>query len=396
MSGQIPNPLKRVFAVFDKELRDALRDRRSLGSALAFAVFGPLFLAMILGALAKSRQSDGPLALPVVGADNAPRLVAFLEQQGAELVDPPADPAQAIRDGESDFVLVISDGYADDWSALRPATVQLLHDSSRSSGAGQLRKLRGWLESWSQRAAQHRLLLRGVEPSITNALAIERLDFASAKAQAARILGSMPVFFLLATFVCAMNVAIDTTAGERERGSLESLLTHAIPTRQLATGKWMAAVVLDILGLAVMLMLSIAVLRPERFEGLGVTVQFGRQEALAVFLVLLPLTLMAPALQMVMAIFAKSFKEAQTYLSLMIFVPMIPGFLLMTEVFDIAPWMHGVPVLAQQVQILDLMRGEAITTPQLLGGALATVATAALLVTLVGHLLGRERIVLAR
>ena len=391
MSGITP-----LTAVFRKELTDALRDRRSLISAFAFAFFGPLFLAMVLGSLARSQEIDGPLEVPVLGADEAPGLISHLERQGATIVDAPEDPEVAIRDGSVDFVVIVPDGYGEAWNSLRPAPIQVLYDSSRSSGASRRQQVEGWLQGWGSETAQLRLLARGVDPSITRPLEVQRQDFASTMALAAKILGSLPVFFLLATFVCAMNVAIDTTAGERERGSLESLLAHAAPNSQLAAGKWLAAVVLNLLGLVAMLGVSILALRPERFEGLGVTVQFGRAEALSVFWVLVPLVLMAPALQMVMAIFAKSFKEAQTYLSLMIFVPMIPGFLLMTETLEVVPWMHGVPVLAQQIQILDLLKAQPATLAQLALGALATGLATFALVALIGRLLGRERIVLAR
>ncbi|MEM8934235.1 MAG: ABC transporter permease, partial [Acidobacteriota bacterium] len=346
--------------------------------------------------IAKTQRIDGTVEVPVVGAERAPSLVAFLEQHGAEIVEAPDDPSAAVRDGELPFAVIIDEDYPENWRALRPATVELVFDASRNRDASRRRQVAGWMEAWNQEITQARLLVRGIDPGITRPVALQHVDVASARARGIHILGSLPMFFLLAAFVCAMNVAIDTTAGERERGSLEALLAHAVSTRALAIGKWMTAVIFDAIGLIAMLVVSMAVLRPERFEGLGVPVTFGLDEALGVLVVVLPLTFMAPALQMTVAVFSKSFKEAQTYLSLLIFVPMMPGFLLMVEAFEVASWMHSVPVLAQQVQILDLLRGDGVTSGHFFAGALATLAVGFVLVILVGHLLGREKIVLAR
>lgn len=388
--------IQKTLAVFRKELTDSVRDHRSLLSAYSICLFGPVFIVLMMGTLAKSQKIDGSIAVPVVGAEHAPQLMAYLEQKGAEIVEPPEDPTQAVRDGEVAFVMVISEDYGDDWNALQPATVKFLHDSSSNKGRSRYRRVVSWIRDWSQQTAQFRLMARGVSPEITRPVNIEPVDFASTMARAAQLLSSLPMFFLIATFVCGMNVAIDTTAGERERGSLEALLTHATPTYALAAGKWLATAVLASVGVILMLAVSVVVVRPERFEGLGITVNFSPNVALAAFGVLLPLAVMVPALQMLVAIFAKNFKEAQTYLSLMTLLPMVPAMLLMFDAFDVEPWMQTVPVLGQIVQILDLIKGEALAMGLVLGGAATTLLIGVVLVGVVGHLLGRDRIVLAR
>ncbi|MCG8462537.1 MAG: ABC transporter permease subunit, partial [Holophagales bacterium] len=343
--------LNEILAVFRKEMIDSVRDRRSLVSALAFAVFGPLLVALLLGALAERQVSEDGIEIPIAGAERAPSLVRFLEQQGASIVDPPPDPERAIRDGGVYFVVRIDPDYPEAMRRSSPGAVEILHDSSRMSGDSQRQKVIAWIQAWGSEVADLRLLSRGVDPAVTRPISVRMLDFASEQARAARILGSLPMFFLLAAFVCGMNVAIDTTAGERERGSLESLLAHGVPRHALAFGKWATAAIFTSTGVALTLAFSIFLLRPERFEGLGVSVRFGLEEAGGVLALMMPMALMAPALQMTVAIFSRNFKEAQTYLSMMMFLPMIPGFLLLAEVLEIEEWMHSVPVLAQQIQI---------------------------------------------
>jgi sodium transport system permease protein len=338
--------LQQILTVFKKECTDSLRDRRSLGSALLFSLFGPLVVAGMIGTLAEERAMDGPLEVAFVGAERAPNLVDFLAAQGIVALEAPADVEEAVRRGEVDFAVRLAEDYGESFRTFEPAVVELVFDGSRERGFRDMRRVRDLVEAWSGQVAQQRLVLRGVDPRITRPVRVELRDFATPRARGVRVLGSLPMFFLLAAFFGAMNVAIDVTAGERERGSLESLLVHAISTRTLATGKWLATTVFGLLAVALTLAVSVVVFRPERFEGLGVRVDLGVADALAILCVLLPLVLLAPALQMLIAMFSKNFKEAQTYISLLLFVPMVPGFLLLLEVLDIVPWMHAVPVLA--------------------------------------------------
>ncbi|MEM1179167.1 MAG: ABC transporter permease subunit [Acidobacteriota bacterium] len=385
-----------VAAVFEKELVDSARDRRSLISAFAYALLGPLLVASMLGFLADRRDTDRLIEIPVAGAERAPALMEYLRGLGASIAPPPADIERAVQRGDVPFVLVVPEHFSERYRDLRSAPVELYFDASRSEGRSQRRRLEGWIRGWGDEVASLRLLARGLDPQIVRPVTIEGRDLATPSALGAQILGSLPMFFLLATFVGGMSVAIDATAGERERGSLESLLAHSASTDALAVGKWLAVVVFNLLGLVSMLGISIVVLQPERFIGLGVAVNFGIEQAAGVLVLMIPLALMVPALQMVMAIFARSFKEAQTYLSLLILMPIVPGFLLLLEAFDIVPWMHAVPVLAQQIQIVQLIRGESISQVAFFAGALATLLSAVVLVWLVGRLLGRERIVTSR
>lgn len=388
--------LHEILAVFQKEMIDSMRDRRSILSGLSFAVFGPLLVVLMLGAVADRQRADGPLEIPLIGAERAPALVEWLEQQNARIVSAPADYERALRDGELDFVVEIDSEYGDHYRQLRPAVVRVAYDSSRLGGSSKRRRVVRFIQGWGSEVAQLRLLARGIDPSITQAIRIEQRDHASEQARGAQVLGSLPMFFLLSAFICGMNVAIDTTAGERERGSLETLLAHGVASISLAVGKWATAVAFNVLGVVVTVLVSLLLLRPERFEGLGVAVRFGPAEALGVLVIMLPVALLAPALQMSVAIFSRNFKEAQTYLSLLIFVPMVPGFLLLAEAIEVQPWMHWMPVFGQQLQLLDLMRGDTVGSGQFFAGALGTLALAFAFVVLVGRLLDRERIVLAR
>lgn len=385
-----------IFSVLRKELVDSLRDRRSVTSGLIYALFGPLLAAMLLSAMGKTMGGDKPLEIAVIGAERAPNLIFYLEQRQVQVRPAQGDAQDALRRGKEAVVLDIAEDYGEDLRAQKPAGLRLVHDASKPAAGRALRRLRGHLDAFGRDTARWRLLARGIDPAVAQPLRVQALDISTAMSRGSRILGSLPIFFLLAAFIGGMNVAIDTTAGERERGSLESLLCHAVPASALAIGKWLAACAFALLSIVVMLAVSMLVFGRMSFEGLGVSVRFGFAEAFSVLLVLLPLAFLVPAVQMLISIHAKNFKEAQTQLSLLMFLPMIPGFLLIAGALEKKEWMFSVPILGQQIAIFDMLGGEAIPAASFAAGAASTLLLGLLLVFVLGRLFGNEKIVLAR
>ncbi len=386
----------KALAVFAKEALDAVRDRRSLTSALSFALFGPLVLGMALATLAKKNGDDGPLKVAVAGAEHAPSLIRFLEQNRVEIEAPPADLEGAVRRGDLKLALVIPPDYGKDFRASRPATIRLVHDAARMGSSTPVRRVERLLERYSGQVATLRLTARGISPKIVQPVEVAQIDLSSAASRAALALGSFPIFLLMSAFIGGMNVAIDTTAGERERGSLETLLVHAVPRLDLVVGKWMAAVVFNLLAVVLTLFFSFLVLRWDRLQRMDLPVALSVEDALRFLALLLPLALLAPALQMLIALFARSFKEAQTQLSLLLFIPMIPGLLLSFQSFEPKPWMRAVPMLGEQVVMGDLLRGRTVDPATLAMTATVTLALTVVCLVATSRLLQHERIVLGR
>ena len=384
----------KALTVFRKELADSWRDRRSLTSALTFSLFGPLFTALALSLVLK--PDDRTVELAVAGADRAPSLVRFLEQNDVEVRPAPADPRAAVRQRDLELALVIPESYAADFRQSQPARVELVYDASRTRRRAAVRRVQTLLESYGRQVANVRLIARGVSPQVAQPVQVDRVDLSTAASRAAFAMASLPIFLLMAAFVGGMNVAIDTTAGERERGSLESLLVHPVPRGALATGKWMSATAFNLLGVVLTLGLMVAVLRSDRMQRLDVPAGMGTREALMVLAVLVPLALLAPALQMLISIFSRSFKEAQTYLSLLLLVPMLPGFVLTLGQTETRPWMDALPLLGQQILVLKILRGEATDPLMHVLLAAVTLAATAVSIAVIARLLHNERIVLGR
>jgi sodium transport system permease protein len=383
----------KALTVFRKETLDALRDRRSLGSALIYSLFGPL---VMVSALASMAPRDAALELAVAGAERAPSLVRFLEQNGVTVRPSSSDVRAAVRSGGLDLALAVPEDYAGDFRASRPARLELVHDASRNDLRRPVQRTRELIERYNTQVAAQRLTARGVSPGVAQPVRLAEVDLSTAASRAALALGTFPIFLLMATFIGGMNVAIDATAGERERGSLEPLLVQDVSRADLALGKWMAAAAFNLLGVGLTVLVSYLTLRWDRLERLDVPVALSGADALRLLALLIPLAVFAPALQMLVALFARSFKEAQTWLSLLLFVPILPGFVFAFRRIATEPWMHGTPMLAQQVLISDLLRGQAAGPAAHALAAAATLAAAALCVAVTARMLSHERIVLGR
>lgn len=390
------NALSRIWVVVQKEVLDNLRDQRSVFSALMSTLIGPAILLLLIVILGKSvfnESTDTPLEIPLAGGEHAPGLVAYLEQNGAILMPAPENPAEAVRNGDLELVVVIPPGYGEDFTSGNPATVELFQDSSRQSTMMDVERVRSLLSSYSQQTGAQRLLARGVSPVITRALSIEAVDVSTPESQSLIFLNMMPYFIVMVVFTGGMYVIIDATAGERERGSLEPLLINPIPRREIVIGKLLASLPFAALAVAFTLIafgLGFNVFPIEDYLGfqlaLDVNALFG------IFLLALPMVLLASALQTVIVTFTRSFKEAQTYVGFLPLIPALPGLGLAFLPVKPQLWMMLIPTFGQQILINQLMRGEVINTLHVVLSVIATLLLALVLIAVAIRLYERERI----
>ena len=200
----------------------------------------------------------------------------------------------------------------------------------------------------------------------------------------------LPIFLVVAAFVGGMGLAADTIAGERERRSLEALLSHPVSRWALVVGKWAAAALVALVTVGLTLVSTGLLLRHPRVQALDLPLGLSAADAAAMGLVLAPLAVMVTAGQLLVALFARTYKEAQTQLSLLMFLPMLPGFLFAFGSIPIATWMIWTPVLGQQLMLSDILRGVVPAATVMAGLALITLGVGAALAGVTTHLLTRE------
>jgi sodium transport system permease protein len=380
-------------AVASKELIEALRDRRSLMSALLYGLWGPMVMALALTALARDRRPDRPLTIALEGRAGVAALASFLAERNATVVEAPPGVADRIRARDVTVAVVVTDRYATELDAQRPARLGLLFDASWAESRAAADRLRALLDEYGRRITANRLILRGISPAAIRPLKIVEQDLSTAAGRAAAVLSTLPIFLLVSAFVGGMGISADAMAGERERGSLESLLIHPVPRPSFVLGKWAAAAIVSLATVTLTLATSQAILRHPRIQALDLPVGLSGADLAAMWLVVAPLALAVASIQILIALGAKTYKEAQTHLSLLIFLPMVPGFLFAFGSVDAAAWMRWTPLVGQHLLIGDILRGDVPSPGHTIAVTLLTLAAGAVGVLMASSLLNRESIV---
>ncbi len=349
-----------VMAVMRKELLDLSRDRRTV---LLGLLLMPLLLpAMLLGvgSLAEKRattQLEKTLQLPVIGAEHAPNLVAFVAMQNIEILPAPNDADADIREQNYDIILRIPESYPEQWRSSEAADIELIYDSTRRDTEIPLRRVQGTLEAYSATAGKLRLLSRGVSPSLDAAVRVNSRDLATPEAKRGQVLAAMlPYLLILSAFLGGAYLVIDATAGERERQSLEPLLATPASREGVMSGKILAACVFGMISLLLILLSFKATFAFGGGIFRGIDVSWLVIAKLLV--VLVPMVLLGTVLLTLIAASVKSVKEAQSYMSILMFLPIIPTIALMVSPVKDQLWMFMVPFLAQNQMIVRLLRSE--------------------------------------
>ena len=355
----------RFLIVFLKEFRETLRDKRSLGLLALFTLMYPVMLGYILNQQIEraTRPEREGIALSVIGAGKAPTLMALLKQKNVTITALPAtgdDQIEALLRGrKTAAVLRLSDNYTADYAAMRPAKIELWYNSASDLDARR-RDIEEILQAYSANIAGARLLAHGVSPATMAPIKLQRYDTGSNAARSAGLIGSILGFLFFPAFICCLSAAVDSTAGERERRSLEVLMSQPAHAWELIAGKWLAAGALSIIGITIELALAHAILSWLPLEEIGMSWRVSSQDLALVCLVSVPLSLFAAGLQIAIAMNAKSFKEAQSMLSFIMLVPMIPGIAVSMLELKTATWMYLVPMLSNQTLLREIAKGEAI------------------------------------
>ena len=355
--------LSTMWIVMLKELRDIGRDRRTLALTL---LLGPLlFPALILGmgALAEKRaktQIDKVLEVPVIGMERAPNLMAFLATQGIKAVQAPADLEAALREQRQDVGLRVSESFAEAWRAGRPALVEVMLDTTQRDSSIPGQRLRGALAAYSGQVGALRLLARGMDPSVAQPVNTGTLDVSTPEAKRGLMLSVMlPYFLIITAFLGGAALVLDATAGERERQTLEPLLATPAPRGAIVSGKIVAACLLGVVSL--LLSLLAIKLSAQFATGMARSLDMSLMSIASMLFVLLPMLLIGTSLLTFLAAAAKSLKEAQSHMTWLMLMPMIPTMMLMVNPVKTQLWQFAVPFLAQNQLLLKVIRAEPIS-----------------------------------
>lgn len=384
--------------VFWKEVRENMRDRRTMFSTFVLGtLMGPVLFAGLIGLMISVtlERAEKPLKLPVAGGEHAPNLIAWLKTREVEIEPAPADAEAAIRKRDVDVVLRIPAEYAEQWREGRAATLELIVDRSQQKAEQTIRRAERLIGEYASVTVSQRLLVRGISPEVVQPVLIADVDQSTPQSRSGMLLAMLPYLLILTVFAGGNYLATDATAGERERQSLEPLLINPVSRGQIMGGKLMATFAFAVVSLAISLLAFAAVGPLLPVEKIGMVVKFGPTEIALLFLVVAPLGLIGAGLLTSVSAFAKGFREAQTYNTLLIILPAIPSMLMALNPVKPSDWMYAVPLLSHQLLIEQTVRGESVVPWQAAASIGCTLAIGIVIALVAARLYHREHLAIS-
>jgi len=388
--------LRGIWAVFRKEFHENLRDKRTLVSAL---VFGPVISPILVAALVQfgisqaETQYEENIVVAVSHAENAPNLVDYLAARGVDIVKVEFDEAaarNAVATQTHKIILEIPADFGERLQAGQPAPAILYSDSSRGFERRGVGRVRALVQNYGIEIAQLRFLARGIDPISVLPISVQEIDVSTPTGRSVLVLNMMTYLVLLSMLFGGLYLAIDATAGERERGSLEVLLTSPVPREHLIYGKIIAAAAYMLISLVLTVTMFSIAMSFVGLEQMGTTANLGPAAGLKIVACCAPLIVFGSAYLTILSAFAKSYREAQTYLQLMVTIPTMP--LIFAGIMGLQSKLAYmfVPFLSQHLLVTTVVRAEEILPAHMLASVGSTLVFGLILTYFAGRLYRRE------
>ncbi|MFK7888967.1 MAG: ABC transporter permease [Gammaproteobacteria bacterium] len=341
--------------VLHKETLDVIRDRRSIGISLSFAIFGPVFLALMLNNMAESANDPNDLRVVVAGGEHAPGLITHLEERGVMFSNADNESAaRALLDEQQRVTLSIPKDYAQKFTNSDTVDLAITGDFKSDAAQQDARELQMKIERYNLDVSQGRLIAAGVAPHRVRAVRAGTYDLSRAGGKSALISDSLIYVFLIAGFVAGAFMTADAVAGERERHSLEPLLAQPVSPMTLIVGKWLACGAISVLVSTLTVVVGGILLARTPLAELGLRLSIGPKSMLLATLALAPLALFAVALQMLLAARAKTYREAGISGQFTMFLPVVVAGAIMIGNVDYSGLASHLPLTGQTLLLQDI------------------------------------------
>ncbi len=387
--------MKQMLVVTLKEIKDNLRDKRSFFFAVIYGpVLMPLMMVgpLLLGAKTGFIDFESTSEVKVVGRERAPNLIQYMRENNLEAVDAPDNYQELVREGKLDLVMEIPPEYALHLREGKSAPLILYVNQSDKSSGKAARQLKTVLHSYSGQLGYWRMRARGLDPQIDKVINVIEQDLSS-EGFGGMIIGFFMYFIIVFTMMMGgFYLAIDAIAGERERNSLEPLLSLPMSREMILSGKYLAVYCFVILSgfLSCVSLFLLFKLLP--FEELTLFIRFDLVTMFAAFLLAVPCSFLITSMLVATAAFTKSAKEAQTYISILYILPMIP--LLVGQFADIRSTAQTmlIPFFSQYQLIDKAVKGETIVAEHVYTSVGGSLLIAAILLLAAFRLYRQDRI----
>jgi sodium transport system permease protein len=385
--------MMQLKALMVKEFKEAFRDRRALMVAMSMALLMPVMIMVMLKVAIKEAVDNPAVYVKYNGEQHAPKLIKALKDENIlSFIDVPKDEERNWN--ERNIELTIPDTFAADMAAGKPIELTLRADYNEKSLSTPIRRIKDVVNQHSLAIGYKRLLVRGVDIKLLQPIKLLEQDTALPSSNAMMITLILGVYLMMAAFMSGLPVAIDSSAGERERNVLEMLLCQPVSTLKIVLAKLSCASSISIISIILMLVLTSVAMNFVDLTKIGATFSIDAQTFVILLLLLIPICFLAASLQLLFAFQAKSFKEAQSTVTMLIMAPsFIPFALMMMD--DKPAWVEWMPISGQSLLMEDVFKGLPIDWNALLFTSVATIVLTVGLVLILAKRLTSEKVVMS-
>jgi len=380
-------------ALLIKELKEAFRDRRAMMMAMMMAVMAPVMIFAMSKVMIKEAVETPDIYVQVTGAGYAPKLIKALADENILLLSDAAENINAIWQARG-LQLTIPDSFNDDLVNGYTIDIYLSADYSEKANMSPIRRINQTINRFSRSIGYKRLIVRGIDARLLQPIKIIEQDTSLPNSNAMLISMMLGIYLLMAAFMSGLPVAIDSSAGERERNVLEMLLCQPVSTTKVVFAKLCCASFIACIGVVLTLSLTTFSVSFIDLTKIGASFSLNAYTIIALLLLLFPICFFASALQLFVAFQSKNFKEAQSMVSMVIMLPaMVP--MIMMFIDDKPLWLDWLPITGQSLVMEDLFKGLPVSWFILIFTGLVTLAITFFLVLFMAKKLRSEKVVLA-
>ena len=359
-----------IRIVFGKELRDSLRDRRTIISMIVVPVIGLPLLMLGLGTMMFKTMTSARAEIPrvmIIGGENSPKIIAALQAAGnLRIVPATPDYTNQIVEKRVRAVVKLPPDFDAAVAGGEKVQVEIYEYQAEVKSSFAAANLDAFFRKLSETTVQERLESRGVPLDVLKPFAIQHQNVAPPARVTGSLLGGIfPYLIIILCLTGAMYPAIDVTAGEKERGTMETILCCPIDRTNLVLGKFLMVLVASVSTVVLALMSTGAMfgftkhllarsLPPESLRYVTTIDPLGLA---GVFLLLLPVAVMLSALLLMLGLFSKSFREAQSYAGPLMLVAIVPTVAAILPGVEINYTLALVPLVNVSLACKDIMSG---------------------------------------
>lgn len=385
--------MMQLKALMAKEFKEAFRDKRALMVAMSMALMMPVMIMVMLKVAIKEAVDNPAVYVKYTGEQHAPKLIKALKDENIlSFADVSEDEKRNWN--ERNVELTIPDSFAEEMASGKPIELTLRADYNEKSLSTPIRRIKDVIRNHSLTIGYKRLLVRGIDVKLLQPIKLLEQDTSLPSSNAVMISLVLGLYLMMAAFMSGLSIAIDSSAGERERNVLEMLLCQPVSTLKIVLAKLTCASSISIISIILMLVLTSVAMNFVDLTKIGATFNINVATFAILLLLLIPVCFLATSLQLFFSFQAKSFKEAQSTVTMLIAVPsMIPVALMVMD--DKPAWVNWMPISGQSMLMEDVFKGLPVDWTALLFTSVATLTVTAAFVLTLAKKLTSEKVVMS-